>query len=163
MLTWPTKQRKPVVDVQPERDIFEFWDGNQTRRVDPLPIWHTIWQTEDIEGLLKRAGDSREAEAVVELTQLARMWFCVPPYQDGVGGLTELEAERLLDRFFAYCMELKKKHGPLPMPWRIQANWISSAQSTTPPAADSSSSPSESPVDEPSTASTPSPLLSTTA
>jgi hypothetical protein len=163
MLKWPTKQRKPVDVQQPERDIFEFWDGSQTRRVDPLPVWNTIWQTEDIESLLKRAGDNREAEAVVELTALARDWFCAPPYQDGVGGLTELEVEKLLDRFFGYCIELKKKHGPLPMPWRIQASWISSGQSTTPPAADSTSSPSASPAGEPSTASMPSVPLSTTA
>jgi hypothetical protein len=162
MLKWPTKKRKPV-DVQPERDIFEYFDGSETRRIDPLPMWHAIWQTEDIESLLKRAGQNREAEAVVELTGLARQWFSINPYQDGVGGLTDLEVEKLLDRFFGYCMDLKKKHGPLPMPWQIQAAWISSNPSTTPPDADSSSSPSESPADEPSTASTPSHQSSTTA
>jgi hypothetical protein len=158
---WPTKKRKPV-DVQ-DRDIFEYSDGSQTRRIDPLPIWHRIWQTEDIESILKRAGQNRESEAVIELIDLAREWFCIPPYQDGVGGLTDLEVERLLDRYFAYTIDLKKKHGPLPMPWQIQAAWISSNPSTTPPDADSSSNPSESPADEHSTASTPSHPSSTTA
>ena len=161
-MLWPTKKRKPPQPETPDRDIFEFWDGSENRRVDPLPLWYEIWQTEDILGLLKRAANN-EAESAIELVQLGRKWFSVSTYDPETGnGLTELEVRNLLTRYFEYCQELKKKVGLLPIPWQIQAQAISSAQSTTPPAAESSSSPSESPSDEPSTASTPSPAPSTT-
>lgn len=161
-MLWPTKKRKPPQPETPERDIFEFWDGSESRRIDPLPLWYKIWQTEDILTLLKRAG-SNESEATAELTTLARAWFRVPPYEPKTQqGLTELEVNALLTKYFEYCQELKKKVGPLPMPWQTLVQAQSSDESTTPPAAESSSSPSELPSDEPSTASTPSPPSSTT-
>ena len=165
-MLWPTKTRKPPQPEKPEtpeRDIFEFWDGNEMRRIDPLPVWYKLWQTEDIESILKRA-ENLEAEAIEELAVLTRELFAVEAYDpDGATGLTCLETKQLLYDYFVYCHELKKKVGPLPMPWQIQARWISSAPSTTPSAAESSSSQSGSPSDEPSTACTPSAAPSTTA
>jgi hypothetical protein len=160
---WPTKKRKPTQPETPERDIFEFWDGNEMRRIDPLPVWYKLWQTEDIESILKRA-ENLEAEAVEELAAITREVFGVEVYDpETETGLTCLETKQLFFDYLVYCQELKKKVGPLPIPWRIQAQWISSAQSTTPPAAESSSSQSGSPSDEPSTACTPSAAPSTTA
>lgn len=158
MFSWLTKQRKPV-ETQPDRDIFEFWDGAQMRRIDPLQVWYKFWATEDIQGLMDKAARG-EAESVQELTAVTRELFCVPPYKPDVGGMTELEVQRLLMNFLEYCGELKKKHGLLPLPWQMLAPSISSDPSTTPPAAESSSSPSMSPSGELFTVCTPSPQLS---
>ena len=148
----PTKKRKP----QSDRDIFTFWDGSAEQALDPLPVWYKLWQTEDIDSIFKRAANN-ELEAVEEMVQLARSLFGLPAY-DAVTetGLTELESQKVLLDFLQYCNELKKKHGPLPMPWQKLAPSISSETSTTPPAAESSSSPSELPSAEPSTTCTPS-------
>lgn len=153
-MLWPTKTRKPTPESE-QRDIFAFWDGSQSRRVDPLPVWYRLWQTDDIDTLMQRAGNN-ELEAAADIVRLTRELFGVTDYDPATGGgLTELETQKLLMDFLLYCDELKKKHGPLPIPWQKLAP-KSLEPSTTPPAADSSSSPAESPSVEPSTTSTPS-------
>lgn len=147
--------------AEPEqtRDIFEFWDGTETRRVDPLQIWYRLWQLEDIEATMQRAANN-EMEAVQEVIVATRGLFDLKPLESN--GLTEIEVQTLLMKYLDYANELKKKHGPLPMPWRMLAPLPPQSPSDTTSDADSSSSPSESPSVEPSTASTPSPPPSTT-
>lgn len=160
-MLWPTKKRKPTVAAEPtERDIFKFWDGSESRLIDPLPVWYRLWQTEDIDTLMNRAANN-EMEAAADLVRVARDLFGLADYDPNTGaGLTELEVQRVFMQFLQYCDELKKKHGPLPMPWQKLAP-KSSETSTTPPVADSFFSPSESPSDAPSINSTPSPQPST--
>jgi len=164
-MTWLTKSRKPesqaTMTAEPEqtRDIFEFWDGTETRRVDPLQIWYRLWQLEDIEATMQRAANN-EMEAVQEVIVATRGLFDLKPLESN--GLTEIEVQTLLMKYLDYASELKKKHGPLPMPWRMLAPLPPQSPSDTTSDADSSSSPSESPSVEPSTASTPSPPPSTT-
>ena len=152
-MKWLTKQRKP----NRERDIFEFWDGSQQRHVDPLPVWYKLWEQEDIDTVLKRAG-ANELEAVTELVGIARDIFSIAPFDATTGaGLTDMETMELLMKYLDFTGELKKKHGPLPIPGQKSAPQPSSETSTTPPDAESSSNPPESPNVEPSTVSTPSP------
>ena len=164
-MKWLTKSRKPesqsTVTTEPEstRDIFEFWDGIETRRVDPLPIWYRLWQIEEIETLLKRAANN-EMEAVFEVIAHTRELFELKELADD--GLTQIEVQELLMAFLDFANLLKKKHGPLPMPWRMLAPSLPQNPSDTNSDADSSSSPLESPSDEPSIASTPSLQPSTT-
>jgi hypothetical protein len=169
MTWWPTKTRKPNEDAgheaaQPpgeDTHIFTFWDGSAHRRMDPLPIWYALWQTPDIEATIKRA-IKNEMEAIIELTAVGRKLLNLQPYDPVTGsGLTELATLNLIGNFLAYCDELKKKVGPLPMPWLKLAPQLSSAPSTTPPAAASSCNPPGSPNVEPSTTFTPSPPPST--
>ena len=153
MKWWPTKTRKP--EPAEDRCIFEYWDGTQTRRMDPLTIWYSLWAHEDIDTLMKRAGNN-EMESMLELANLSRELFDLPSF-DGTSGMTHIEAMDVLGKYLDYTKELKKKIGPLPIPWQKLAPTPSSEDSTTPPDAESSSSPATSPPDEPSTASTPSP------
>jgi hypothetical protein len=170
MKWWPTKTRKPNTEAvnQPspppgdDRDIFTFWDGTAHRKVDPLPIWYALWQTPDIQQTLQRAANA-ELEATSELIVLCRRLLSIPVYDETKdAGLTELQVVGVFSKFIAFCDELKKKVGPLPMPWQMLAPKASSDPSTTPPAAASSCSPAESPSVEPSTTSTPLPPPSTT-
>lgn len=160
MFSWLTKQRKPV---EPDRDIFEYWDGIQCRKVDPLPVWYAFWEIGEIRGIMDKAANG-EAEATRELTQAARDLFAVQPYNPAQNvGLTELEVQKLLMKFLEWCNHLKKKHGLLPLPWEMLAPSISSDPSTMPPDAESSSSQPPSPTEEPSTVYTPSPQPSAEA
>lgn len=157
-MKWLTKSRKPKTD----RDIFEFFDGEKDRQIDPLEVWYALWANEDIDSLLPRAANN-EMEAVEELMELTRKTFSIKKYDPATGtGLTVSEVQKLLAKYFTYCNLLKKKLGPLPIPFRKSVPLRSPNPSTTPPDADSPSSPSESPIDEPSTTSTPSPQPSTT-
>lgn len=154
-----TQERTP--DATPtERDIFRFHDGTRQRAMDPMKIWAAMWLDDDIDiGKLLDRMATNELEAVVELLPRARKWLQVPEFnEEDETGMTDLEFCRVMYAWLNFVIDIKKKRGQLPIPSRLLLQPRRGSPSTTPPNSDSSSTPNESPSDEPITASKPSPV-----
>lgn len=154
-----TQERTPEPN---ERDIFRFHDGTRQRAMDPMKIWAAMWLDDDIDiGKLLDRMATNELEAVVELLPRARKWLQVPEFNEqDETGMTDLEFCRVMYSWFNFVIDIKKKRGQLPIPLRLLQQRNRGNHSTTPPDSDSSSMPSESPSEEPTTASKPSPAPS---
>jgi hypothetical protein len=163
----PAAQQLPqqAGPIQPtDRDIYAYWDGRQTKGADPLVLWNRLWTDPEcaFEEVAPKA-TTFDLEIHQSLYALSRRVFEVSSLADG--GLTDLECFALLNDFLRYAESLKKKLGPLPMPLRfLESELLAKARSrsTTPPAADSCSTPSESPGDEPTPSLKPCPPSSAT-
>jgi hypothetical protein len=146
---WPFKRNnRPATSTAEDREIFRFHDGIQERTADPMVLWNRLWDDPAVKPEVdyKAWEERNELEAVDRIVPHARRIFDLKPYEDG--GLTGNEALRLLKRFLAYTQDIAKKNDPLPIPFRIWASKFS-GQSTTKPAAESSSTSNELPSDEP--------------
>ena len=132
------------------RDIFEFWDGVKTRRIDPLMAWDKMWTCEGCTPNLDMpAADNGDREAWRRVQAMARDMFGVTAYTEDIPGLTEDELDSVLADFLLFMGGLKKKREASRMRWESMA-LASSPVLATPPDADSSSTPSESSDGEPS-------------
>lgn len=97
-----------------DRCIFGFWDGTRWRRVDPLPVFRAIESDPEFNvsrdpGLYDRGDPDATARAVAAVKRA----FGVETF-DGERGLTETECLLLLNEFWAYCGDVKKKASQQP-------------------------------------------------
>lgn len=129
-----------------ERDIFTFWDGTRTRSIDPMPAWFAMAEDPECDAPkdMPRAS-AGDREAWVRVQAMACRMFGVTTFDKG--GLTEDEIMRLLGRFFVFNRDLKKKREEFRAQWEHSVG-ESPDESTTQPAGESSSTPSESSSDE---------------
>lgn len=135
-----------------DRDIFEFFDGEKMRAIDPLEAWRTLWE-KDGHLLMDRiaSADAGDWQSIDELIDLACRMFGVRRYEDGNGGLTMDEINSLLSQYLTWMQRIKKKRDLLQMQLERMGLGSNSAtaNSTTKTESDSSSTPSESKSDEP--------------
>lgn len=130
-----------------ERGIFRFWDGRRWRTADPIPTWRAL--ADDPEFLAEThltLVDGGDLESVGIVGRAVRRAFGVPEFNQG--GLTERQCVDLLESYYSFIDSLKKKQDTLstsPSPTVPP----SSAESTTPPAADCFSTSSEPKPDSP--------------
>lgn len=127
---------------QERRDVFEYFDGQQQRSIDPLVAYHAMIAS-DKGNVMTDLLDVQQGdwEAFERLQAVTREMFGVKPLAEG--GLTMYETDDLLGRFFEYMDKLKKKRAVLsPSSPRTALN--PSEPLTTKPAAESSGTPSES-------------------
>lgn len=160
-----TTQERTPEPQQTERDIFRFHDGQRQRAVDPMKVWFAMWSEEDIDlgRLLDRMAEN-ELEAVKELLPIARKWFGIQEFnEDDESGMTDLEFCPILNSWFDYLFDLKKKRGQLPIPFRLLQQQPPGSPSATKRSLDSSSTPSELPNEGHTTPFKPSPVPSAEA
>jgi hypothetical protein len=109
------------------RDIFNYWDGQRKRSIDPLVAYHRMIAHESCRvrddlatvDLSSRKPDdpalAAEAWAATErVQQMIRDMFGVKVLADG--GLTQYECDDLLADFLNYMERVKKKRNPSPPP-----------------------------------------------
>jgi hypothetical protein len=128
-----------------DRNVFPFFDGKVTRKVDPLMILDRITTSgfdmqEDMQAVL-----NDDEDATRKFMKMVRQVFNVRQYEDG--GLTNLECSDMFDEFVTFIYELKKKRGLTQKPQQ-RSESKSSDQSTTPPDSGSTSTPKESKTKE---------------
>lgn len=117
------------------RDIFEFFDGEKRRRIDPLAVLRQLNANptfSDNLRLLHAAKDEDQftAAANAEVLAAIRAAFGVQPVGD-TGGLTETETAQLFDDFWAFVEDLKKKS---PRWQNLRATTPAPSTSVQPPA-----------------------------
>lgn len=97
------------------RFIFEFWDGRRRRAVDPVVVWRTIHDDEElvIPADLE-AADAGDIEAQAKAVRAARRAFDVTGWTEDQPGLTEGECLQLLVDFNDFCESLKKNTNAMP-------------------------------------------------
>lgn len=100
------------------REIFVFWDGVRTRRVDPWAVYRATREYPDFSWDITIPmltgevipGDTNDlasrSKAMMHAASCARNVFSLPSFENG--GLTELECLSLLLHFDAYCFGVKK-------------------------------------------------------
>lgn len=131
------------------REIFEFFDGQETRAVDPLAVYRALWTDGqcDLKADAKIAADPkmirdgvpvRSIYTLEEVTaaegrvmDLTRRAFGLKPFEEG--GLTLLETDALLGRFLRYVEGIKKKRNPSRTTTPISAPTGSASSDLTPP------------------------------
>lgn len=111
---------------RPTRGIFQFWDGERERYVDPFEILRAISSDTEVnletESALMLAGDDA---ATLKTVQLVRRAFGVKHFNEG--GLLEAECLELIERFYDFLGALKKNISESP----ISSTPMESASSTT--------------------------------
>lgn len=114
------------------REIFSYWDGEKTRKIDPLVAWSRLLGDEEIDLLadLDRASEL-QIDAYERVCSLACKTFDVQEYSESGAGLTRPEIHKLVGSFFAYVNELKKKLGPMPLPLRCLVRKSSTEENST--------------------------------
>lgn len=136
-----------------KREIFEYWDGQSTRRADPLLLWRNMLSSttcsaeRDLPAAFGFGEEGKaveyDAESESRVLALTLELFEITAYsEDNPTGLTIAERLELLTSFLQYMGELKKKHSfslTLPVP----SDPKSSDESTTQHESESSSMPSE--------------------
>lgn len=151
-------KRKPKQPEERSRDIFEYWDGEKNRKIDPLQAWYRLIGESDSDVIEDCDLAARgQMEARQRLSDAVRSAFEIKQYTDSQPGLTDTELSELLVSFWKYVDSLKKKHGPMPLPLRYlvsrpsspkepntesSADLPSSVGESTPSAASPSSPPS---------------------
>lgn len=114
--------------LAPARELFAFYDGRRTRRVDPLAVWravseHPTFRFDKLDEVSASgaliAGESGKAEewfheSVKETAAAARELFGLKMYDEG--GLAEHECVRLLFAFRDYIDGVKKNTSTPPTP-----------------------------------------------
>lgn len=159
-----TKKRVTKAKPAPKNDrlIFSYFDGQKTRRADPLEIQFALADyPDDLDAELGAASNQGLAEhqpkevnqATKRVIEAIRTVFAVKPY--GEGGLTGRECVGLLFSFFAFVADLKKKEErlrPSPSPTASPASspTPNTAGSTSTASASSTGAPSQSPSASPS-------------
>ena len=100
------------------REIFVFWDGVRTRRVDPWAVYRATREYPDFSWDITIPmltgevipGDTNDlasrSKAMGHAASCARSVFNLPSFEDG--GLTELECLSLMLSFDSYCFGVKK-------------------------------------------------------
>ncbi len=94
-----------------ERKIYEFWDGERTRRVDPMEIWMSLQEHEDF--LIDKTpqdADNDDPEAQKLLCKATQEAFGIKPYHfNGKEvGLTMVETMNLYSEYCNWLDGLKK-------------------------------------------------------
>lgn len=110
------------------RGLFEYWDGQRTRQIDPIAAYRAIWTNPACD----LASDARTAQnpltadglpmipaaevyaAEDRLRQMTRDVFGVQAWSETQPGLTVDEVDQLLASFWVYIHQLKKKRNTLP-------------------------------------------------
>ncbi len=137
--TWKKEQRLP------ERELFDYWDGTQQRKADPLACWRKIYNHEtyrhDTHPLLMDEGDQEAIEIVLAMV---REVFDVEEW-DGESGLTQGETIDLFIDFLEYLDSVKKNTSPIATQPPPTASTSPTSNGQTP----SDSSPSTSTATEP--------------
>ena len=126
MLQWLLElfKRGQQQQVQREREIFHFWDGERDRAIDPLLAWGRMWEDpeckidEDLPGWQRN-----ELECVQRIYRCVCRMFDLKDYDHG--GLTLIETLDLFKQYLTYTDNLKKKHVYLPIPFRVWASGFS--------------------------------------
>lgn len=117
--------------------LFVYWTGKRWRAVDPIVVWRAIDQ--DPEFNPERhlpAIDRGDVEALGVAAAAVRRIFGIPAFE--AGGLPERPCVDLLDQYYAYVASLKKStETPPTSPPAMERPDLD--ESTTPPAADCSS------------------------
>lgn len=117
MFGWSKKNPEPEVFRPKERWIYAFWDGQQDRKVDPLPLYKAVVSKGPSLSIDMRVADSPSKDNVKAHTALInqlREIFSVKPFEDG--GLTERETEDLFYNFWDFCAERKNECSPTSIP-----------------------------------------------
>ena len=95
------------------RNIFKLWNGRKWTKIDPLPAFRTfIGSNEidfpgDVDQMQTTMDMGTQMELFGKVMPIAHCAFCTEPF-NGTSGLTELEMQQLIERFFLYMLELKK-------------------------------------------------------
>lgn len=95
------------------RNIFPFWNGRKLVKIDPLVARRVFLSSDDIEfpgdivDLSTVTGGRGQDELFAKVMPVAHLAFETHPY-NGTSGLTELEMQQLMQRFFLYLGALKK-------------------------------------------------------
>lgn len=114
----------------PKRELFRYWDGAKQRSIDPVATWRKIWANDKCDLSLAAATTVNPVqadgtrfypiEAVYaaedQIRDLTRDIFGVKAWDESTPGLTVDETDELLNRFLAYCGDLKKKRKASPTP-----------------------------------------------
>jgi hypothetical protein len=149
------------------RYLFRYWDGAKQRALDPVAAYRKIWSFPECDliedskvAMNPPSSDGKPVYPIGEvyaaedrLRTMAREIFGVQEWTEKQPGLTVDETDELLNRFMAYCADLKKKRNPLPISSapsasREPGSLPATAENSPPgPAPDSACSPSESTVD----------------
>lgn len=116
---------------QRTRDVFEFWDGERRRSVDPLIIHRRLWTDEacDLRADARLSSGQQDegqplptpAEVMAaedRILGLVRRVFGVRAYSEGTPGLTVGETFGLLARFLEYTSALRKRRQSPTQPTR---------------------------------------------
>jgi len=97
------------------RKIFSYWDGQRTRRIDPMQAARALdghpTFVPKVHLMLLEKGDKDGIDVTLQAT---RDVFGVKEWSESQPGLTEAETLQLLDDFAAYNESLKKKHSQSP-------------------------------------------------
>lgn len=123
-----------------DRDIFEYWDGTRTRRMDPMKADLAYLEDEefrpDVHPKLANEGDVDAQRVIIRAT--CRV-FGVVEY-DGSKGLTIAELLALYSTFGDYLEQLEKKTEHLATsPPPTESTSSTSSEPTTPATSDSGS------------------------
>lgn len=99
------------------REIYEFWDGTQTRRIDPYQALIKLVGTGVIEPEMAARADSGDMDAIAATVEACNEVFSVKPFDPQAGeGLTVGERMELLGHFLDYLERIKKKRSLPPTP-----------------------------------------------
>lgn len=124
---------------RPVRDIFQFWDGQHDRAVDPFEILRGIEHDPEFspekEAQFIAAGHDDSIEKAV---RCVRRVFNVKHFNDG--GLLEAECLELLEAFYDFLAALKKNTSPSPISSEPTGTESLPASTDPPPIPTSSSS-----------------------
>lgn len=142
-----------------QRGLFQYWDGQRSRQIDPIKAFRAIWTCEHCD----LASDARTAQnplthdgkpmipaaevygAEDRIRQMTREVFGVQAWSESTPGLTVDETDALLASFWAYIQQLKKKRNILPTR-SLPSTWQEDLPSAdTPPLPASLSQPTSEP------------------
>lgn len=127
-----------------ERRIYAYFDGEKTRRVDPLVLWRKVMEKyEDFKVEVKVAfSPSKDAAAAwQQAVGRIRLMFDVKPWDEATGaGLTEDECFDLIDHFTAYMDALKKGSSPMQTSAEETSGVTASTSAANPPTSNTSAS-----------------------
>ena len=108
-----------VFSQKPKREIFEYFDGEKSRKIDPIYAWRKMWNdsecdpNKDFGPAHGYDADGNEIEhspeALDRVMDMTRRIFGVSPWSEDSEGLTEKETLELLTDFVQYVTEIKKK------------------------------------------------------
>lgn len=100
-----------------DRMIYEYFDGKQQVRRDPIVLYRKISEVGQELSVDIRAANSKLSNTIAmkgheSVIKKVKTIFGVTSFEEG-GGLTEVELMSLLDHFLFYCDAVKKNLNPL--------------------------------------------------
>lgn len=116
LLSWfrrPAPEDDAVYTVR-QRLIYSYFDGERQVRADPMELYKRVMAVGpelDIDMKVSRSPSKDAPKAHSEMIAKVRDIFGLKPFEQG--GLTQLEALRLLDHFMNFCgVQKKSSSGP---------------------------------------------------